>query len=80
MKIITAREADKLHVESLFNPGGTLVVGRFDKGKYRGKPSDYIGREVPDVSGVVAVYPFAGRDSEGPYVGLRSLSRREVQA
>lgn len=80
MKIITSREANKLHVDSLFKPGGTLVVGRFDKGKYRGKPSDFIGRDVPDVLGVVAVYPFSGRDSDGPYVGLRSLSRRDAQA
>lgn len=76
MKVITKRQADAILVESLFKPvnGCTLNVDRFDMGKYRGKPSDYIGRDVPDIRGVHAVYPFAGRDSDGPYVGPRCLS------
>lgn len=73
MQIVTKREADKILVASLFNAGGTLSVMRFDGGKYKGKPSDYVGREVSASADVKAIYPHAGRDSDGPYVALSCI-------
>lgn len=75
MRIITKREADRLQTDSLFTPGGTLSKSRFDLGKYKGRPSDYIGREVPTLPGVMAVFPARLKDRDGPYVVLYSYSR-----
>lgn len=48
---------------------------RFDLGKYKGVPGDYVGREVRAIEGVVAVWPERRTDRDGPYVALMSLSR-----
>lgn len=74
MKVTTKRHADTLLVGSLFKAGRTHNVDRFDSGKYKGVPSQYVGRDVPDVRGVLAVYPVARRDADGPYVQLMSVS------
>jgi hypothetical protein len=75
MKITTKAKAESLMVDSLFSPDGTLERGKFDSGKYRGKPSDYIGRDVPQFSDVIAVYPISRADRSGKYVQLMSLSK-----
>lgn len=79
MQIVTANQARKAQIETLFQPGGTARAKpeRFDMGKYRGAPADYVGREVPDVRGVVAVYPVSRKDADGPYVALLCYSRSE---
>ncbi len=69
MKIISAWTAKRMRAER-----PTLMVGKFDRGKYKGKPSDYFGNEVQDIPGVIAVYPVSSRDRHGPFVALRSLS------
>lgn len=47
-------------------------TGRFDLGKYKwdGSIKHYYGMEVPDIPGVVAVYPEQRKDKDGPYVAL----------
>jgi len=58
------------------NPAaGPLEKRRFDLGKYKGAPGDYVGREVRAIEGVVAVWPERRTDRDGPYVALMSLSR-----
>ena len=74
MKIISKSKAEKLIVNSLFNPvnGHTLNKGKFDNGHYKwtGKAKDYANREVTDVNGVHAVYVECRKDSEGNYAQL----------
>ena len=71
MKVISKREADKVLTQSLFTPvnGKTLSIGKFDGGKYQwhGTAKHYIGRDVPDIRGVHAVYMVRRVDSDGPY-------------
>ena len=76
ISIITKRAADKMLVESLFQPvnGATLTRMRYDMGKY--KPGSYIGREVDCSENVRAIFPEARRDSDGPYVALFCLTSR----
>jgi len=75
MKIVTKKQAFYLSVDSLFTKGGTKTeTSRFDMGKYAGPPSRLIGMEVPDIKGVVAVYPVSRSDKNGPYVALMALS------
>jgi len=75
MKIITKRQAENMMIDSLFTAGRTNTIReRFDMGKYAGPPSRLIGQDVPDINGVVAVYPVAKRDKNGQYVALMSLS------
>ena len=81
MKIVSKREADKILVNSLFQPinGKTLSRGVFDAGKYAwtGKASDYAGKEVIDIKGVHAVYVERRVDSDGPYAALLSIHEAE---
>ena len=48
---------------------------RFDRGKYKwtGTLKDYYDKEVPDIDGVVAVYPERRKDSYGVYVALMAV-------
>lgn len=76
MKIVSKREANKILVASLFKAGGTLNVNRFDCGKYKwhGSQSHYIGKDVPDLKGVKAVYVERRQDSDGPYAAIMCIS------
>jgi len=51
-------------------------LGKFDSGKYRwtGRAADYVGRDVPDIGGVVAVFPVRRQDQDGPYTQLIAVS------
>ena len=77
MKVIKKSEAMKIHTNSLFQPvnGKTLNIGKFDSGKYQwhGSQSHYIGRDVPNLDGVHAVYVERRQDSDGPYAQLMSV-------
>ena len=79
MKVISKRDADKMVVDSLFNPvsGHTLCYGElpFCTGKYEKTPTEMakVGLEVVDIPGVVAVYGARRSDSWGPYTQLRSI-------
>lgn len=73
MQIVSKAEAEKIHTQSLFNRGGTYEYGTFCKAKYVGSTNDFIGREVPDLRGVIAVYPV----KQNGYVKLKSI--RESQ-
>lgn len=78
MKIISKSEANKILIDSLFHPvnGKTLNVNKFDAGKYtwHGTAKHYIGREVPEIKGVHAVYVERRQDSEGPYAQIMCIS------
>ena len=62
MKVISQHDALDLMNSS-------RVVEAFDSAKYKwtGKSADYIGKEVPTLSGVVAVYVTRRQDKDGPY-------------
>lgn len=76
MKIISKLDAHKILVESLFKVGGTACISKFDKGKYEwtGKAKDYIGKEVIDIPGVLAVYVERRQNEDGPYACLMSIT------
>ena len=71
MKIITKTQADKILTASLFTPvnGKTPNRSRFDSGKYKADVS-FIGRDVPDLAGVHAVYAVRQTDADGAYTRL----------
>jgi hypothetical protein len=71
----TKRQADKILVESLFNPGGTLTPSRYDLGKYKPDPEKpFVGRSIEVSDNVSALWTEKRRDSDGPYVAVFSLS------
>lgn len=76
MKIVSKSQADKILVESLFRPGGTLNVEKFDNGKYKwyGSAKHYIGKDVPDLKNVHAVYVERRQDASGPYAQLMCIT------
>ena len=78
MKIVSKSQADKILVESLFRPGGTLNVEKFDNGKYKwyGSAKHYIGKDVPDLKNVkiYAVYVERRQDASGPYAQLMCIT------
>ena len=77
MKIIKKTEADRILTNSLFNPvnGKTLNIMKFDgaKLKWHGSIKSYIGRDVPDIGGIHAVYVVRRQDSDGPYALLMCI-------
>ena len=75
MIITTKRKADSLIVDSLFKPGGTCFTEKYDNGKYAGKPSDFIGKEVRDLTGVIAIYPVSRKNKDGKYVQLMCITK-----
>lgn len=71
MKIIPKRQAMAIHRQ---HPQSRLF--RFCTGKYQwsGSVSHYSGREVQDISGVLAVFAERRQDRNGPYVVIRSVT------
>lgn len=71
MKIISKRQAMAIYRQY---PQSQLF--RFCTGKYAwsGSICHYAGREVEDISGVLAVFAERRRDRNGPYVVLRSVT------
>ena len=71
MKIISKRQAMAIYRQ---HPQSRLF--RFCTGKYKwsGSICHYAGREVDDISGVLAVFAERRQDRNGPYVVLRSVS------
>ena len=71
MKIISKRQAMTI---SRQHPQSRLF--RFCTGKYywSGSVCHYYGREVQDVSGVLAAFAERRQDRNGPYVILRSIT------
>jgi hypothetical protein len=71
MKVISKSAALKLLAESKNSPvnGKPLSKGKFDGGKYiwDGSQEKYIGRDVPDIEGVHAVYMERCQDAWGPF-------------
>ena len=69
MLITTKAKANEMLVNSLFTTGSTLNVEKFSsiKLKWKGKVSAYLGEEVIDIKGVVAVYVVRRSDKNGPY-------------
>ena len=66
MKIISKRQAMAIYRQ---HPQSRLF--RFCTGKYQWSGS---GREVQDISGVLAVFAERRQDRNGPYVVLRSVT------
>ena len=71
MKIISKRQAMTIYRQY---PQSRLF--RFGTGKYTwsGSICHYAGREVQDISGVLAVFAERHKDRNGPYVVLRSVT------
>lgn len=71
MKIISKRRAMAIYRQ---HPQARLF--RFCSGKYTwyGSVCHYAGREVADISGVLAVFAERRQDRCGPYIVLRSVS------
>ena len=78
MKIVSKKQANDILINSLFKPvnGKTLNDNKFCTGKYKwtGRASDYIGKDVPDLRGVHAVYVVRRNDSDGAYAQMRCIS------
>lgn len=53
---------------------------RFSPGKYRwqGSVRHYVGQEVDDIAGVLAVWPERRHDADGPYACLMCLSEPQI--
>jgi len=71
MNIISKAEARKLH-----HPQAGTIINKFDKGKYMWKGSSkyYIGKSVPTLPCVIAVYPERRTDATGAYCQLMCVS------
>ena len=71
MKIISKRQAMAIYRQY---PQSRLF--RFCTGTYKwsGSVCHYTGREVQDISGVLAVFAERRQDRSGPYVVLRSVT------
>lgn len=71
MKIISKRQAMTLYRHT---PG--LRLATYYKGHYRwtGSVCHYTGRQVPDISGVLAVFAERRQDRYGPYTLLRCVT------
>lgn len=70
MKIISKRQAMTIYRQ---HPQSHLF--RFCAAKYQwsGSVCHYAGREVQDITGVLAVFAERSQDRNGPYVVLRSV-------
>ncbi|HDT6061663.1 DUF987 domain-containing protein [Enterobacter kobei] len=71
MKIISKAQAMTIYRQY---PQSRLF--RFCSGKYAwsGSVCHYVGREVQNISGVLAVFAERRQDHNGPYVVLRSVT------
>ena len=71
MKIISKRRAMTIYRQ---HPESRIF--RFCTGKYQwhGSVCHYTGRDVPDITGVLAVYAERRQDREGPYACLMSIT------
>ena len=61
MKIITKRQAEKIHLESLFETGGTVNKIRYDLGKYDAS-EPVLGKEIDAPWGVVCIWAEKRKD------------------
>tara|TARA_R100000541_G_scaffold24896_1_gene34559 strand:- start:2538 stop:2777 length:240 start_codon:yes stop_codon:yes gene_type:complete len=78
MLVISKKQAMEILTDSLFTPvnGNSLNVAKFDSGKYEwtGKAANYVGKQVPVISGVHAVYAERRQDSNGAYAQMMCIS------
>jgi len=74
LKIGTKTQANKILLDSLFNPvnGKTLNRMKYCNGKY--KPGSYIGRELEVSDGVHALFTESRKDSDGHYVRIMCIT------
>ncbi|AVZ12839.1 DUF987 domain-containing protein [Enterobacter hormaechei] len=71
MKIISKRQA-----MAIYRQHSECRLLHFCTGKYRwsGSVCHYCGREVQDLSGVLAVFAERRQDRQGPHIILRCVS------
>lgn len=75
LKLTSKGKANKMLVDSLFSPGGTLTRFKYCTGKY--KPERFpIGREMEVGADIRAVWAERRKDSYGPYIVLYCLFSR----
>jgi hypothetical protein len=74
LKIGTKTQANKILLDSLFNPvnGKTLNKMKYCNGKY--KPGSYIGREMEVGDNVHALFTESRKDSDGSFVRLMCIT------
>jgi hypothetical protein len=84
MKTITKRKADKLLVESLFNPGGSLTPIKYCTGKYNWLGSqkaciahygEKLKEQLAKKDHVKAVWFERRTDSDGVYCQIMCLAQ-----
>lgn len=71
MKIISKRQAMAIYRQ---HPCSRLFRFCTEKYYWSGSVCHYYGRDVLDVSGVLAVFAERRQDRNGPYVCLRSVT------
>lgn len=76
MVIITKKQADEMLVNSLFKPvnGKTLSIMKYDCGKYKGTPKEFIGKYAQPTINTYAIYPISRKDKDGRYTQLMCLT------
>lgn len=67
LAITTESRARRARAE---NGSASITHLRWDRGKYKGQPANYVGRELQASADVIAIYPKLRVDAEGPYVAL----------
>ncbi|NCG54061.1 DUF987 family protein [Serratia fonticola] len=80
MKIVTKAEAMRIRDRAL-QAGESVAVMSLDGNKYKwtGRAADYLGEELVNVPGVLAVYVESRRDLEGTYAKLMCVSEQEQE-
>jgi len=73
MKIVKKSEAMKI-----LKTDKSATITKFCTGKYawNGSAKDYYGKEVPDCTGVLAVFIERRQDDDGAYGLMRCVSKR----
>jgi len=77
MKFVSIATANKILVNSLFNPvnGKSLVRMKYETAKY--KPRSFkVGMEVEVLDDVHAIYASNGRDQDGAYQRIMCITER----
>ena len=75
MKIISKKQANDILVSSLFNPGRTFNKDKFNSMKHIwfGSQKHYIGKDVPNIPGIHAIYVERRQNKDGPYAQLMCI-------
>lgn len=71
MNIISKRQAMRIYRQT---PGSRLASWCTGHYRWTGSVCHYTGRQIPDISGVLAVFAERRQDRHGPYALLRCVT------